>query len=271
MSIQKCLLSLTLLLSVFGCSASSNWSRPKFESGGTEARIAYFIPGTYTFPLVMSRSKHRTEGPPPGVKIVEGHREKDLKDWDELFTGFVTRDFEKRDKLTFEKVKAAPDAITLFGETGDIKSLEYLRNTIGVVQAALDAGGIAVYDMEGYRWYTPSEWKEKFFDPDKPKIQDQIYLLVNPNDDDPSLFYAHTQGMRKFGRADLALKNVREKEFPAIENFLFSNSDDQMRGKVIKDGAKLKIHELGKELTFKFIDGDNNPLFNNKYLEASVR
>lgn len=248
-----------------------NWSRPLLEPGGSGARIIYFIPGSFTFPLTISTSRHRTDGPPEGIQVIAHVREDVQEWWDQSFEGFVNKDFADRDKVTFERVKNAPQAIVIIGETNENDSLMYLRSCIGIAQAACDAGGIAVHDMEGYRWYTSGEWKINIFDPDLPDIHSQIYLLANPNDDDPSLFYSHTQGMRKFGRPDLAIKNVRENEWLDIENFLLSKSDELMRGRVFKDGEELMVSALGKELSFKLKDGNDDPLFNNYYLETSLR
>jgi len=248
-----------------------NWSRPLLEPGGSGARIIYFIPGSFTFPLTISRSRHRTDGPPEGIQVIAHVREDVQEWWDQSFEGFVNKDFADRDKATFERVKSAPQAVVVIGETNETDSLMYLRSCIGLAQAACDAGGIAVHDMEGYRWYTPNEWKTKIFDPDIPRIQDQIYILANPNDDDPKLYYFHTQGMRKFGRPDLAVENVQENEWSAIEDFFFTLTDAQMRGKVLKDGEKLPIPSLNNSFSFKLKDGNEDPLFNNMYLEAKLR
>lgn len=51
----------------------------------------------------------------------------------------------------------------LNGEIKQDDNLKYLRNTIGVVQAFLDTGAIAVLDMQTFSLYSASEFTEKYF------------------------------------------------------------------------------------------------------------
>src|SRR5262249_18776320 len=85
---------------------------------------------------------------------------------------FLSRPFEK---LLAEQapdlvaaIRGAPEGILLKGEVADSASLDYLRDTIGVVTALLDSGGVAVLDMQAMRWRSPSAWRSDIFDPDGP-------------------------------------------------------------------------------------------------------
>ena len=53
----------------------------------------------------------------------------------------------------------------LRGTPTDSTTLDYLRDTIGLITYLIDHGGCAVYDPFMFRWWQPQEWKQQIFDP----------------------------------------------------------------------------------------------------------
>ena len=97
---------------------------------------------------------------------------------------------------------AAPQQLVIRGQIADPTSLDYLRDTIGVVAASLEGGGAAVFDPQILTVFGADEWRAQFFE-DAFETTKHAVILVSPQDD--GRVWLHTRGMRVFGRPDLSL------------------------------------------------------------------
>src|SRR5262249_25441485 len=148
------------------CRMSSEWSRPHWKPTGRAASLFYFVPGPPPEGgLKLSRSRHHIEGFPEQLQI-SAHQRADAPDW---FAGFFARpglgsEVDEVFGERAEEVRAAEQGLLVRGEFPDPADLGYLRDTVGVVSALLDQGGLGVLDLHAARWWSMEEWTARFID-----------------------------------------------------------------------------------------------------------
>jgi hypothetical protein len=110
------------------------------------------------------------------------------------------------DSALLQQVKSSPECIYVAGTVKDPATLEYLRDTVGVVQYLLDTGGVAVLDIQTLSWFSPKGWSDEIFASGTAEIPKHVIILWS--EDGPGRSWFHTRGMRKFDRPDLSFHGV---------------------------------------------------------------
>jgi len=111
-----------------------SWPRPEWVPGGGDALVEYVVFGSFNEPFTVSRSKHRVQGVPEGVKAGAG------------------------DSRACRALTVGPFGDLLGGTVKDPRTLDYLRDSVGLVTAALDGRGVAVLDTQRISWFTGASW-----------------------------------------------------------------------------------------------------------------
>ena len=144
-------------------------------------------------------------------------------------------------------------------------NLKYLRNTIGIVQAFLDTGAIAVLDMQTFSLYSAEEFTEKIFSKDL-DVYSHVKNLISKMED--KNIWLHTRGLRKFGRPDVSIENIDESEVDkavkVANQMIFYSAQGMLFNK------KVKLHPYKDEeeaiiINPEFIEDYENIDFNNAY------
>lgn len=190
-------------------------------------------------------------------------REQHSEYMDNLIGGTLGKLLKEEQPELYEKIQKENIWAILNGEIKQDDNLKYLRNTIGVVQAFLDTGAIAVLDMQTFSLYSASEFTEKIFSKDL-DIYSHVKILISKMKD--GNIWLHTRGLRKFGRPDISIENIHEsdvnKAVRVANQMIFYSS----LGVLFNKKTKLHTH---KEETFivnpKFIEDYENIDFNNAY------
>ena len=178
--------------------------------------------------------------------------------WDELL---------KADRQMAELVLEQKACTVVQGRFPDPESLDYLRDTIGLVTFLMDHGGVVVYDLQTLALRTAEEWRERVFEPAVAVPLEHVVILHSANDDGTEWF--HTLGMRKFGRPDLSFDGVGKLERAGGVRLFEHCIREQAMGWRIADGAVIGgdfgLGELNAE-----VGGDVEDLdFNNFHVEFS--
>lgn len=201
----------------------------------TEGKYLLAFKSKYDFDKIMQRyswhwSSHNGDadikGYPPALEYVVFGTSKDApkiscKIPKGLEIGFASADYKEKIQRVFgqfmsEKygdfwlnaLKAENWTVISGGNIKHDKTLEYLANTVGIVETFAEIG-TAVLDPMTYRLFTPEEWRNKFFLPIRNRTFDpcaHAVIIIDKPDDKTKR--ARTLGMRKFGRPDLELINV---------------------------------------------------------------
>jgi len=246
---------------------SNAWERGQYQAGGGDAVILFVVFGNFEGGLQLSRSRHRSAGPPDGVKVSQYSRAKDPKVFLEFEGGTFGTLLGEQAALE-GAVKSAPQCMLVRGTVRDPKDLKYLRDTIGVVTAALDLGGVAVLDSQKLTWWTPGDWREKIFDPDKPSPRQHVLILVSDEKDGPKgSQWIHTRGLRKFGRPDLSIHRVMSDHKEAIIDLCNRFIEMQAFGALIPEGQPIKMSPLPQGMSCHHAGSLEDIDFNNVHLE----
>jgi hypothetical protein len=256
-----------------------DWSRPFWKPTGRPASLFYFIPGEPPQGgLQLSRSRHHVEGFPDGLDV-SSHKRSDAPDW---FAGFFARPglgFELDEVFGDQasKVRGAETGMVVRGEFPDPPDLDYLRDSVGVISALLDQGGLGVLDMFACRWWSAEEWAARFVDRSGFVLKDFIQIITSDDEQLHPGIWVHTRGMRKFSRPELQIKHIPGPwlgENPLIKAagvVLNALAERLCLGAVIDDGDTMTLRGMSRQCTFLLTPDDiDSPAchFGNEVLEV---
>ena len=182
------------------------WEREHYVAGGGEPMLFYVVYGDIDVSAPLSRSRYRSNGAPDGIDVMS-YGPNSTNDVPGRFrVGYLWDEFVANDPELAATVGQCEQCIILRGTPTDSTTLNYLRDTVGLITCLLDHGGCAVYDPFMFRWWQPSAWKQQIFDPAAAVPSRHTVILVS-EENDPSLKWFHTRGMRKFGWPDISVHN----------------------------------------------------------------
>jgi hypothetical protein len=182
--------------------------------------------------------------------------------------GYLWDELVANDPKLATAVGRCEHCIILRGTPTDSTTLNYLRDTVGLITHLLDHGGCAVYDPFMFRWWQPSGWKQQIFDPATAVPRHHTVILVS-EENDPSLKWFHTRGMRKFGRPDISVHNVATDLEDGVIDLCNRLIEHQAFGHVVQDGQKIKMPSLPSGGVIRHGGDLDDPDFNNVHLDVS--
>lgn len=240
------------------------WQRPLHEPGGGDAFIYLVLFGPDLDRLEVSTERHRVEEVPDTIELlVQGPAA--VAAFLEPPMGELLR--EDQPDLV-DAARETEHCLVLAGSIPDPADLHYLRTTIGIATAALDAGAVAVYNLQSFGFFTPNAWHERVFAPDVLDAKDWVVLLSSDDDErtDAGLLWLHTRGLRVFGRPDLSLRGVAPDDVDTATRLLSVLIEQQVRGLVIPDDSLMDLGAVG-QLAFRAKGHLDDPDYNNTHLE----
>ena len=244
-----------------------NWERQGFVENGGDPFLFYVVFGEIDFTTPFSPREYRSNGPPDGIAVTAYDRVIHPQVAAGFRSGFLWEEFAEANPHGAQQIVESNSCCVLRGTPEDSQTLNYLRDTIGLISYLLDQGGLAVFDPWMFRWWTAAEWKETLFESNRLELDQHVVILVS-KEPDPSLKWFHTRGMRKFGRPDISVHNVsNEYEDDVIElcNCLIAF---QAEGDVILDGQEITAEALPTGGVLQYAGDLDDPDFNNIHLEA---
>lgn len=240
-----------------------DWSRPHWSRDEAKAMLLYFVFGQFAGELRLDSSAHGSRGLPPGAEM---HRipKALLAHWEghplRGALGGVLRDGNPD---AFEAARTANECLMLRGELPDPESLGYLRDTLGVVSALLDAGGVAVVDPQILEMFAANDWQRYAGECSAPRD----HVLVLCQDDKAGLAWVKTRGMRKFARPDVSIRRVPQEDVQRAGAVAARLVDLQARGMRFGDGSTVEVEGMPDGLTVARRGSLDDPGFNNVHLE----
>jgi len=217
--------------------------------------------------MQISKDKHNVDEMPNGLELAN-HNKLDSAEQKNYVEGFLNDNFtkflkEKSNKL-FEEVLTCKNIIVVKGEFEDTNSLNYLKNTIGIIQAIIETNIVAIFDLQILEWFKPEEWSKKYFEPKAPNSFDHIKIFWSENGND---IWLHTRGMRKFGRPDLSIRKVTSEKkdlgIEIINRFIQAYA----YGFIPDETQAIKIKGMEEGVYGKIKGNYDDPDFNNYYFE----
>jgi len=241
----------------------SIWQRPLYQDTGRRPYLFYVAIGARAEELHVSRSRHHVEEMPEGLNLSGLQRPGHSGYMDELLGGVLGKILEGRDRGLYEKAKAAQSWLVLHGEVQKDGTLEYLRNAIGFVQAAVETGAEAVLDPQVLELCPAEEWTQTVFSC-KYHPYCHVYAMVSP--EAGGTLWLHTRGMRKFGRPDVGMAGVPQGELERAKAVVDQMIYYSAQGAVFNRPAKLHTSLGGACTIHPMLTGDlEDPDYNNEH------
>lgn len=247
-----------------------DWSRPDWTRDEAKALLLYFVFGE--FPpgeLRLDLSAHGSAGLPQGIELRRMQKAM-LAHWDgHPLRGALGEILREGNPEVFEAARKAPECLMLRGEIADPGSLEYLRDTLGVVDALLDAGAVGVVDPQILEMFGPGEWRARYAGDDRSAPRTHVAILCSDDERADMHQWIHTRGLRKFARPDISIRNVPQPDVQRAGAVAARLAEMQARGMRFGDGSSLELEGSPAGLRVKRGGTLDDPEFNNTHLEIT--
>jgi hypothetical protein len=248
----------------------TDWPRPHFTQSGGRPYLFFVVYGQFEPLPKLSSSDYRSEGVPSGLVLSRFNAEQGCEVLDSFRDGYLWNELRKASPDFASQIEESNECVMLRGEIEDSDTLNYLRDSVGLLMFLLDHGGIAVYDPFMFRWWRPDEWRTQIFAPGE-SVPHRHVVILTSEEPDRSLTWFHTRGMRKFGRPDLSIHNVAAKYNDAIIELFERFIEFQAFGGIISEGQEIRMKRLPKAMICHHQGDLNDPDFNNVHVEIVWR
>jgi hypothetical protein len=244
--------------------ALPTWERPHLQPGGGDAHLYYKVHGHFDGGLKVSRSQHRCSGVPDGLTLKLYRAEKHPEVMAFGTDGLFVDDLTAMGPEASTKVTTATGFAILRGAVEQPDTLDYFRDTVGLVQALMESGGVAVFDPFQLKWWTAEEWSTRAFVPAGSVPRHHVVILFS-DENDGTRWY-HTRGMLKFGRPDISVHGVTPDQHAAVQDLCNRLIERMAFGAVVPDGQVIRMAGL-PEWTCRTLGNLDDPDFNNRRIE----
>lgn len=243
-----------------------DWTRPHWSRDEARAMLVYFVFGAFAAEPQLDLAAHGSAGLPQGAEMRRIPKAQ-LGHWEgDPLRGALGEILREGNPAAFDVARKAPECLLLRAELADADSLEYLRDTLGIVAALLDAGGVAVVDPQILELFPADAWRARFAG--ETLSQPRNHALVLCHDDANGNAWIKTRGMRKFARPDISIRDVPQDEINRAGEVAARLIDLQARGMRFGDGSTVHAEGLQSDLTLTRAGSLDDPDFNNTHLEV---
>ncbi len=243
----------------------SDWNRPYFEPHGGDPFLFFAVYGSIEQPLRPPRDEYRFDGLPNDVNVTAYQADQHPEVCDRFREGYEWDELSAANPELARRIGAADLCTIIQGDVSDPATLDYLRNTVGLITYMLDHGGIAVYDPQRLTWRDPEQWRSEVFEPGRP-VPSQHAIILASEDADSST-WLHTRGMRTFGRPDLSIHHIAAEHMDAVVELLSRFIEYQALGGVIGDREEIRMDVLPEGMYCEHRGSLDDLDFNNVHVE----
>ena len=247
-----------------------DWERKHYSPGGADPFLYYVAFGDIKADAELSASHYRCVGIPDGIELTSCSRDVHPDVLDSFMNGHLWDRLQADNPTLASEVKSAPGCIVLQGDVRAASTLNYLRDTVGLLAFFLDKGAIAIYDPQMFQWWSPAAFRERIFDPAKPVPRHHTIILIS-DEEGLQTTWIHTRGMRKFGRPDISVRHVRKENSDAVIDLCNRFIELQAFGGIIPEGQEVSVASLPPGGVVHYGGDAGDPDFNNEHIQISWR
>lgn len=245
--------------------SESDWSRPHWSRGEAKAMLLYFVFGAFVRELQLDLSARGSNGLPQGVEM-QRIPKATLAHWEgHPLRGALGEILREGNPAAFAAARKAPECLVLRGELADADSLAYLRDTLGVVAALLETGGVAVVDPQILEIFSGDDWRQRYAGDAISTPRNHVLILCQ--DDERGDAWIKTRGLRKFARPDISIRRVPRTEVQRAGAVAARLVELEARGMRFGDGSTVDVEGLPGGLRITRAGSLDDPEFNNTNLE----
>lgn len=245
-----------------------DWPRRYFRQPGGKPLLFFVVYGQFGELPSLSATEYRSGGMPSGLDLSHYDADHHPDVLTRFQEGYLWEELQARNPALAAQVAESRECLILRGEIEDGDTLNYLRDSVGLLTFLLDHGGVTIYDPSIFQWWEPEEWRERIFDPAGAVPTHHVVILTS-EESDPSLTWFHTRGMRKFGRPDLSIHNVPKQHEEAAIDLCNRFIELQAFGGVIEEGQEIRMRSLPEGMVCHHAGDLDDPDFNNVHVEIT--
>lgn len=240
------------------------WPRPYWQPSDETIVLHFYVFGRFAEDLAIPAARYASLGLPEGVALQRLAHDA-LRGWDGYpLKGALGEVLKEDAPAAFEQARAAPDVLVVRGELADRDSLDYLRDTLGVLAGLLDVGGSAILDPQILTLFDAGSWRRHYLVAGGAPPRNHVLILRKPSEDGRS--HIHTRGLRKFGRPDLSLRHVPDARASQAGMLCERLVELQALGARFVEGQPLEVEGLPGELVAHPGGTLDDPGFNNTHV-----
>lgn len=244
---------------------AAEWPRPYWQPSDEQAVLLYFVFGAFPEDVLIPSSKYGSPGLPEGIEM-QRMQNSVLARWDGYPLSGALGELLKEDSPEgFQAAKAAPHVMVIRGRFPDRESLDYLRDTLGVVAALTEVGGKVVVDPQILTLFEAKDWREHYLVAGGAPPRHHVLILCSPEEEAKGRSWIRTRGMRKFGRPDISVTNVPDRDIDSVgvltENFV----ELAALGSRFEEGQLIDVTGVRGGLKIALSGDENDPRFNNSH------
>lgn len=247
-------------------SESDRWPRPHWQAHpGEDALLLYFMFGDFPRKLEIPLTRYQSRGLPDGVQLYR-HRHDELRKWEGYPLGGALGDILRdANPSGVARAETAAEVLSVRGTVADPASLDYLRDTMGVLAGLMDLGGTTIVDPQILSLFGDGDWRSRYLIKDGAPPRSHVLILVNPDEEGGQ--WVHTRGMHKFGRPDLSVRQVPDVDVERAGALCQKLVDMQALGAWFEDEQTFEVDGLPAPLTAHHAGDITDPRFNNSHIE----
>jgi len=240
-----------------------NWERPYFATSDGVAEIFYVAFGTPPDKWDISGSKYRIAGIPDGIGLHTYGPNSHPEVLDDFREGYLWETLVKDRPALAAQIAKQTECLIIRGSIHDPDTLNYFRDISGLVQWLFDSGIQGVFDPHAFLWWSAEEWDDVFEKSDT-ALHSHVMVFTSPENGEQ---WAHTRGLRKFGRPDLSVRGYPIERTTDVVNLINRFIGMQALGAVIPEGQEIKMQGFPPEMYCKHKGHLDDPDFNNVHIE----
>ncbi|MDR6642126.1 hypothetical protein J2X57_001333 [Luteibacter sp. 1214] len=243
---------------------AASWPRPHWQPSHEEAVLLFFVFGAFPQDLAIPAARYGSPGLPEGVEL-QRFQNAVLSRWEGYPLSGALGDLLREDSPeAFAAAKAAPHVVAIRGRFPDRDNLDYLRDTLGVVAALTDIGGKAVVDPQILTLFDAADWREHYLVQGGAPTRNHVLILCSP-EETKGRSWIRTRGMRKFGRPDISLTNVPDRDIDRAGALSERFVDLGALGAHFEQDQTVEVDGVKGGLTVALSGDESDPLFNNSH------
>jgi len=245
---------------------SAPWPRPYWRASTEQAMLHFYVFGKFAQELSIPAARYGSAGLPSGVTL-ERFQNAVLRQWEgyPLF-GELGATLREDTPDTFAAARAAPEVLVVRGQLEDADTLDYLRDTLGVLAALLDVGATSILDPQILRLFTAAEWRGHYLAKSGSPVRNHVLILLNADAEHADRSWVRTRGMRKFARPDISITNVPRGEIDRAGMLCERLVELQSLGAHLEAGQPLEVDGLPAGLVVQPGGDMGDPRFNNTHV-----
>ncbi|MFC5436550.1 hypothetical protein ACFPME_08275 [Rhodanobacter umsongensis] len=244
---------------------SASWPRPYWQPGEEDAVLQFYVFGKFDAELLIPSPRYGSPGLPAGVEI-QRFQNAVLRQWEGYPLNGALGALLKEDASgTYEQARIAPEVLVVRGVLKDGASLDYLRDTMGVLAGMLDVGGTAILDPQILTLFTAEQWRRHYLVKDGAPPRNHVLILCS-GEEAADRSWVHTRGMRKFGRPDISLHHVPERDVDRAGVLCERLVELLSLGANFGAGHKLEVDGVPEGLVARPGGSLDDPEFNNTHI-----